>query len=187
MPKQYTVDDLKPGVLLISEPFLGDSSFHRSVVLVCEHSNSHSFGLILNQKQEIVFDSMVDEQILENVPLFSGGPVDPSIMQFLHKRPDLIPDGIEIAPGIFGREVSKKPSNASWGVIFRFKKSNSLSVIPAGGRANSPAKSNPTPGLSIPPPNIMSSTKLPKNYGEKCSMTKAAIFEYYLPIRKTRI
>lgn len=101
MPKQYTVDDLKPGVLLISEPFLGDSSFHRSVVLVCEHSNAHSFGLILNQKQEIVFDSMVDEQILENVPLFSGGPVDPSIMQFLHKRPDLIPDGIEIAQGIY--------------------------------------------------------------------------------------
>ena len=67
MPKQYTVDDLKPGVLLISEPFLGDSSFHRSVVLLCEHSNSHSFGLILNQKQEIVFDSMVDEKILENV------------------------------------------------------------------------------------------------------------------------
>jgi len=101
MPLHYMEDELKPGVLLISEPFLEGSAFHRSVVLLCEHSNSHSFGLILNQKQEVVFDSIVDEKVLENVPLFSGGPVDPTIMQFLHRRPDLIPDGIEISKGIF--------------------------------------------------------------------------------------
>ncbi len=101
MPEHFSEDGLRPGVLLIAEPFLGDSPFHRSVILLCEHSNSHSFGLVLNQKQEIVFDSFIDEKILENVPIFSGGPVDPTVMQFVHRRPDLISEGIEISPGIF--------------------------------------------------------------------------------------
>lgn len=101
MPKKNAPLELKPGMLLVSEPFLEDPSFHRSVVLLCEHSSSHSFGLVLNQRQEIVLDSYMDEKVMEDVPLYSGGPVDPTIMQFVHRRPDLIPDGMEIGEGIF--------------------------------------------------------------------------------------
>jgi putative transcriptional regulator len=101
MHPNYSVEDLQPGMLLLAEPFLEDPSFHRSVILLCEHTTAHSFGLVLNNKQEIVFDSFVDEKVLEDVPLFSGGPVDPTIMQFVHRRPDLIPDGVLIGPGIY--------------------------------------------------------------------------------------
>ena len=101
MHPNYSVEDLEPGMLLLAEPFLEDPSFHRSVILLCEHTTAHSFGLVLNNKQEIVFDSFVDEKVLEDVPLYSGGPVDPTIMQFVHRRPDLIPDGVLIGPGIY--------------------------------------------------------------------------------------
>lgn len=93
--------DLKPGVLLISEPFLEDPSFKRSVILLCEHTSSHSFGLVLTQPQEVILDSIMDAKIMGEIPLFAGGPVDPTILQFVHRRPDLIQGGQEIAPGIF--------------------------------------------------------------------------------------
>jgi putative transcriptional regulator len=40
---------LKSGRILIAEPFLGDPNFERSVILLCEHNESGSFGLVLNQ------------------------------------------------------------------------------------------------------------------------------------------
>ncbi len=93
--------DLKPGVLLISEPFLEDPSFKRSVILLCEHSSSHSFGLVLTQPQEVILDSIMDAKVMGEIPLFAGGPVDPTILQFIHRRPDLIQGGQEISPGLF--------------------------------------------------------------------------------------
>ncbi|MHA8066019.1 YqgE/AlgH family protein [Aquirufa sp. ROCK2-A2] len=101
MPKNYYAEDLKPGMLLLSEPYLEDASFRRSVILLCEHSNSHSFGIIINHEQDNVFETVMDEKVFDNIPLFAGGPVDTSILQFLHRRPDLIPGGLEIAPNIF--------------------------------------------------------------------------------------
>jgi len=37
------------GQLLISEPYLGDENFERTVVLLCEHNEHGSVGFILNK------------------------------------------------------------------------------------------------------------------------------------------
>ena len=37
-----------PGVLLVAPPMLHDPNFWRSVILLCEHGEEGSFGLILN-------------------------------------------------------------------------------------------------------------------------------------------
>lgn len=92
---------LKPGSLLVAEPFLPDATFHRKVVLLCEHSQSHSFGLVLNQRHDTVLESFLEAEFMEEIPLFSGGPVDPSIMQFVHRRPDIIPGGVQIAKDLY--------------------------------------------------------------------------------------
>ncbi|MBU3744386.1 MAG: YqgE/AlgH family protein, partial [Sediminibacterium sp.] len=42
-----------PGSLLISDPFLQDPNFSRSVVLICEHESTGSFGLVLNQPMHL--------------------------------------------------------------------------------------------------------------------------------------
>jgi putative transcriptional regulator len=101
MPKDYTFEDLKPGVLLLAEPFLGEQAFHRTVILLCEHSSSHSFGLVLNHPQGSILDTIRHEKVMEEIPLFTGGPVDQTILQFIHRRPDIISGGQEILPGLF--------------------------------------------------------------------------------------
>jgi putative transcriptional regulator len=120
--------DLKPGVLLISEPFLEDPSFKRSVILLCEHSSSHSFGLVLTQPQEVILDSIMDAKVMGEIPLFAGGPVDPTILQFIHRRPDLIQGG---------QEILSRQLKLSWMAQFHSKRLNFLLDIRAGRRANS--------------------------------------------------
>ncbi len=101
MPNFFNSEEIKPGTLLISEPYISDYNFRRSVVLICEHTNSHSFGLVLNDPQRNIMETNFKDEIGIELPLYSGGPVDPSVMQFIHKRPDIIPNGVPIGKGLF--------------------------------------------------------------------------------------
>ena len=90
------------GNLLISEPFLGDPNFERSVVLICEHYNSYgSFGLVLNQTSNLVLADVLEENVYPDVPLFIGGPVQQNTLHFVHRRPDLIDGDQELLRGVF--------------------------------------------------------------------------------------
>lgn len=89
------------GNLLISEPFLGDPNFERSVVLICEHHNSYgSFGLVLNQTSNLVLADVLEENVYPDVPLFIGGPVQQNTLHFVHRRPDLVDGGQELLNGV---------------------------------------------------------------------------------------
>ncbi|EAY30915.1 YqgE/AlgH family protein [Microscilla marina] len=92
---------VKKGDLLIAEPFLGDRNFERSVVLLCEHNDKGSFGFVLNQKANVSLKDVLEEDILEDVPLFVGGPVQQDTLHFIHRTPDLFDNTVEIAKGIF--------------------------------------------------------------------------------------
>ena len=48
------------GSVLLSEPFLQDPHFERSVVLICEHSDAESFGFILNHKSVVQLKDLLD-------------------------------------------------------------------------------------------------------------------------------
>jgi putative transcriptional regulator len=89
------------GVLLISDPFLKDPNFMRTVVLLCEHNQEGSFGLVLNRD----FDHGLHELIngLEDypIPVYYGGPVQMDTLHFLHQLPDLIPGGHPVAENIY--------------------------------------------------------------------------------------
>ena len=52
--KYYNNIEPRKGDLLISEPFLPDRNFNRSVVLLCEHNQLGSFGFVLNQPSELL-------------------------------------------------------------------------------------------------------------------------------------
>ena len=69
-----TPSSVKNGDLLIAEPFMGDTNFDRSVVLVCEHSQAGTFGLVLNQQTTIHLSDVIEE-VHPDLPLFVGGPV----------------------------------------------------------------------------------------------------------------
>lgn len=101
MEERNHLDEIKPGTLLISEPYLPDDNFRRTVILICEHTNSHSFGLVLNHPRGNILETKVMDEVGLELPLFSGGPVDPTIMQFIHRRPDIIPNGVNLGDGLY--------------------------------------------------------------------------------------
>ena len=49
------------GKLLISEPFLNDYFFKRSVVLLAEHNEEGSFGVIMNKPINTKFNEVIKD------------------------------------------------------------------------------------------------------------------------------
>lgn len=91
---------LSKGKLLIAEPFIGDKNFERSVIILCEHNDRGSFGLVLNQKTELILDDVIDG-VYGDLPLYLGGPVEQNTLHFIHRLGDEIEGTIDIGNGLF--------------------------------------------------------------------------------------
>lgn len=89
------------GKLLISEPFMLDSNFKRSVILLTEHNEKGSVGFVLNQKSNFILSDLVDGFEGLEYQVYTGGPVAHDSLHFLHAMGDYISNGIEVSPGIF--------------------------------------------------------------------------------------
>jgi putative transcriptional regulator len=89
------------GKLLISEPFLSDPNFKRSVVLLAEHSEEGTLGFILNQPSALLLKDLVPDLWEANYPVFIGGPVEIDTVHFIHRCYDKLNSGEEIANGIY--------------------------------------------------------------------------------------
>lgn len=88
--------DPERGDFLISEPFLNDPNFERTVILVCEHSEEGTFGLVLNKLSDLTLNDVMDEEINFNGYLNIGGPVEQNTLHFVHRLKDEIPGSIEL-------------------------------------------------------------------------------------------
>jgi putative transcriptional regulator len=95
-------NDTKPaaGILLIAGTALQDSYFGRSVVLLCDHQDEGSFGLVLNHPMPVSLGDVVDD-LSWNAPLFCGGPVAENTLHFMHRHADLGIGSREVVPGIY--------------------------------------------------------------------------------------
>lgn len=89
------------GKLLISEPFLSDPNFKRSVVLLAEHEAQGTLGFILNQPSTLLLKDLVPDLWEANFPVFIGGPVEVDTIHFIHRCYDKLQSGEEIAKGIY--------------------------------------------------------------------------------------
>ncbi len=96
-------NNLKPskGKILISEPFLVDYYFKRSVVLLAEHNEDGSFGLIINKPVEMYLHDMIKNFPEFNAPVYLGGPVKTDNLYFIHTQGDLIENSMEILDGLY--------------------------------------------------------------------------------------
>jgi putative transcriptional regulator len=68
------------------------STFHRSVVLVCQHDPNGAFGLILNQPTDRKLGEVIDTDLpvsLQRLLIHTGGPVQPSALSYLHADREL--------------------------------------------------------------------------------------------------
>lgn len=92
---------LEQGKLLVSEPFLADPYFKRTVVLVSEHSKEGSVGFILNKLTDIKLSEAIKDFPESNFPVYFGGPVQMDTLHYIHKLGDQLPGSKEICKGIY--------------------------------------------------------------------------------------
>ena len=93
--------EVQSGILLISDPFLKDPNFLRTVVLLCEHQPEGSLGFILNKRYEQTIGELMTDLEDCNFPVYYGGPVQKDTIHFFHQRPYLIEDWHNIIDGIY--------------------------------------------------------------------------------------
>ncbi len=90
-----------PGILLISDPFLKDPNFQRTVVFLCEHREEGSFGFVLNKTYDQELGDLIKDAEGIRFPVYDGGPVQKDTLHFLHQCPELISGGLEVTKGIY--------------------------------------------------------------------------------------
>ena len=89
------------GKILISEPFLRDATFGRSVVLLIDHTEEGSMGMIINKQLPIFVNDIIKEfKYIEDIPLYKGGPIATDTLFYLHTLAD-ISGAIPISKGLF--------------------------------------------------------------------------------------
>jgi len=81
--------NLAPG-LLLAMPQLADPNFSRAVVLMIEHSEQGSFGLVINHPSPIKASELLDSLEMswcgeDSAVVWAGGPVSPSTGWVLHE------------------------------------------------------------------------------------------------------
>lgn len=89
------------GTLLIANPFLKDPNFSRTVIFLCENTEQGTFGFVLNKQFSTNLNKLIPDLGMPAFPVFSGGPVQPDSLHFLHQYPDLISGGEEVFDGVY--------------------------------------------------------------------------------------
>ena len=98
------------GSVLAALPLLGDPNFIRTVVLIAEHSEEGGFGLVVNRPASIkvskIWEVVTGGQCECDSTVYVGGPVQASVISYLHTCRDMTDDASEVAPGVyFGTDV----------------------------------------------------------------------------------
>ena len=85
---------LGKGFFLIANGNLSDPHFSRTVVLICDHSEKGSYGLVVNQRAGVPLSKT------NSSALYVGGPCERDRVQVLHRLSSLELGGAEICQGV---------------------------------------------------------------------------------------
>lgn len=94
------MEELKAGKILLSEPFIDDPTFSRSVLFLTEHNEKGSHAFVINKWLDVKIHEIFEDLPEFNADVFRGGPVEKSTLHFLHRIADL-PDSREVIPGVY--------------------------------------------------------------------------------------
>jgi putative transcriptional regulator len=96
-------NNLEPekGKLLISDPFLDDDYFRRSLIYLCEFNKEGSFGFVINNFISINLHDL-DESFPEiETQISLGGPMEINSLYFIHTLGDKINNSLLINENIY--------------------------------------------------------------------------------------
>lgn len=91
---------LEKGKLLIAEPFLNDPYFKRTVILLIEHNEKGSMGIILNKMVENRLHEVIDNFPESDFMVNIGGPVSEDSLFYLHNN-SKIPTSLQIYNNLY--------------------------------------------------------------------------------------
>lgn len=100
--EEESVNKPQNGSILISEPYLGDPNFERTVVLICSHvEDEGTFGLVLNRMSNLKLSDVVDiyNDSFES-ELGIGGPVQYNTLHYVHRVGNL-PQAVQLNDNLY--------------------------------------------------------------------------------------
>ncbi len=93
---------LEQGMLLISDPFMMDPYFKKTVLALCDYSKQDgAVGFILNRPTNLKMEDVLFDFPQIDCQVFYGGPVANETIHYIHRKGDLIENSREIMPGLF--------------------------------------------------------------------------------------
>ena len=103
-PEDFKNKNYEKGSLLIANPVLPDPNFSRTVILLCDHDEQGSFGLVINRSTQLKApDLFLNINILKsyNEKIYLGGPVSQSMVFFLCRSPSAAGKLDEVCSGVY--------------------------------------------------------------------------------------
>jgi putative transcriptional regulator len=92
------------GYFLIANPVLPDPNFSRTVILLCNHDDEGSFGLVINRSAPINPKEVFAQIGMSEVPtgkIYVGGPVSTSQVFYLCYSEEPLPELETICDGVY--------------------------------------------------------------------------------------
>jgi putative transcriptional regulator len=89
------------GSLLISEPFLQDENFVRSVILLCDSNEKGAFGLVLNKLSIFKLGELLEGFEFLTNEIYVGGPVEQNTLHFIYFGDRLLEGSVELGPQLW--------------------------------------------------------------------------------------
>ncbi len=89
------------GKVLISEPFLPDEYFKRTIVFLTEYGDKGALGFVLNKPVKMKINQLVEEFPEVDIPVSVGGPVATDTLHYVHTLGDLIPGSKPVTGDVY--------------------------------------------------------------------------------------
>lgn len=92
------------GSLLVAEPFLTESYFNHSVIMLVDYNDGEeALGLVMNNATGHTLDEYLDGVAPQtDVPVYCGGPIGEDRMVFMHTLGETVFPGARLfAPGLY--------------------------------------------------------------------------------------
>ncbi len=94
--------EITTGNILLSEPFMVDGNFKRSMVLLCDHhSEEGTLGFILNKELDIPLNDLIADFPQIDCNVFFGGPVATDTIHYIHNIGKRLEGSVEVCEGVW--------------------------------------------------------------------------------------
>ncbi|NNC94858.1 MAG: YqgE/AlgH family protein [Chitinophagales bacterium] len=94
--------NIQIGDIILAEPFMEDTDFKRSVVLLCDHDDENgTIGFIVNKGTKLKLNDVLEDFPFFDVAVNIGGPVQQDTLHFIHNIGPKLDGGIEVVDGIY--------------------------------------------------------------------------------------